>query len=375
LQNATAAIANIGHATVLGIRRWKRWQIAPFLTPLLGDDPRARIRFCRTPAAALRTQARHGGSLIVWAAREPDDFAAAAAAQRAPLLRIEDGFLRSVGLGSNHVGGASLVIDPLGIHFDPRQPSQLEQLLQQGDFDAPLLARAARLRHALVGSGVTKYNVGRPGTVPLGGAAGQRRVLVVGQVEDDASVRFGAPQIHSNRALLAAVRGAEPGAWIVYKPHPDTEAGNRRGALADHEALRHADRVVRGVSLTALLPGIDTLHTMTSLAGFEALLRGVAVTAWGAPFYAGWGLTRDRVALPRRTRRCTLDELVAAALISYPRYFDWRRGAACEAEQVAAALAQRSAIPVRPPPWQRPLLWCRGMARSYLGNDPGGGPG
>jgi len=54
------------------------------------------------------------------------------------------------------------------------------------------------------------------------------------------------------------------------------------------------------------------------------LLRGVPVTCWGTPFYAGWGLTEDRAPLPpgRRGVPRTLDELVAAALILYPRYLD-----------------------------------------------------
>jgi capsular polysaccharide export protein len=70
---------------------------------------------------------------------------------------------------------------------------------------------------------------------------------------------------------------------------------------------------------------------MTSLLGFEALLRGKAVTCLGAPFYAGWGLTRDLGSVPLRRMRApdgyplppvTLEALTYAALIAYPRYFD-----------------------------------------------------
>ena len=65
-------------------------------------------------------------------------------------------------------------------------------------------------------------------------------MLVPGQVEDDASIRWGAPGVKTNLELLRAARAAEPDAWIVYKPHPDTEAGTRAGRLDDAEALRHA---------------------------------------------------------------------------------------------------------------------------------------
>ncbi|MDB5972035.1 MAG: beta-3-deoxy-D-manno-oct-2-ulosonic acid transferase [Hydrocarboniphaga sp.] len=322
-------------SVVLGIKPWKRWQIRRFLGP--------GVVYTLKPERALREQARRGGGIAVWAAREPAGFAAAAAAQNAPLLRIEDGFLRSVGLGSNHVGGASLVVDAEGIYFDSRTPSALEKRLQAGGFEPALLNRAAALRRSLIDSGLSKYNIGERRGVDIGGATGQRRLLVVGQVENDASLRLGSPLLRGNLELLRRVRAAEPQAWIVYKPHPDTEAGTRPGALADAAVLSHADQIVRGVSITTLFGQIDALHTLTSLAGFEALLRGVAVTTWGQPFYAGWGLTDERAPNPRRTRRLTLDELVAGALIVYPRYADPRTGAACEVEAVVAQLAAAGA--------------------------------
>jgi capsular polysaccharide export protein len=71
---------------------------------------------------------------------------------------------------------------------------------------------------------------------------------------------------------------------------------------------------------------VDEVHVLTSLAGFEALLRGVRVVVWGCPFYMGWGLTEDRESLPRRTRRLGIDELVAAALIVYPTYVSQNSG-------------------------------------------------
>ena len=65
---------------------------------------------------------------------------------------------------------------------------------------------------------------------------------------------------------------------------------------------------------------------MTSLAGFDALLRGKKVVTYGQPFYAGWGLTEDRdqsgPAMQRRRRTLTLDELIAGALLRYPVYWD-----------------------------------------------------
>lgn len=325
---------NAARAQVIGIKPWKRWQIDRFLRPRY-----PRLRYASSASRALRTQARDGGGIVVWAGREPAGFAEAAAARNVAVVRIEDGFLRSVGLGSNHHGGCSLVIDEQGIYFDPRTPSALERLIQTCVFDAALVQRAAQLRRFLVQSGVTKYNIGAKKISTVEAPSGRRKLLVVGQVEDDASIRLGAPDIHRNLDLLAQVRKAEPDAWIIYKPHPDTEAGTRAGRVRDADALRYADGIAKKTSAVDLFAQVDAVHTMTSLLGFEALLRGIAVTTWGLPFYAGWGLTHDRLSLPRRTRRPSLDELVAAALILYPSYVDPVSGAPCDVEHVARQLA------------------------------------
>ncbi len=145
-------------------------------------------------------------------------------------------------------------------------------------------------------------------------------MLVPGQVENDASVLRGGGAIRSNLGLLQAARETRPDAFIVYKPHPDVEAGLRPGRIEPPEALKLADAIAPGASMAHLLDQVDEVHTLTSLSGFEALLRGLDVAVYGLPFYAGWGLTEDREQCPRRTRRLSLDELVAGTLILYPRY-------------------------------------------------------
>ena len=147
-----------------------------------------------------------------------------------------------------------------------------------------------------------------------------RVILVPGQVETDASIAYGAPGIRRNIDLLRAVREANPAAYVLYKPHPDVLAKLRAAGQGEAEALRWCDEVVTDAAMGELLQQVDAVHVLTSLAGFEALLRGKAVTCYGQPFYAGWGLTVDIIPLARRSRRLALDELVAAALILYPVY-------------------------------------------------------
>lgn len=251
--------------------------------------------------------------------------------------QVEDGFLRSVGLGAELRSPWSIVVDSTGIYYDPEAPSDLETLLETGAFDAELTERAALLREAIIAAGIAKYGArGEPVSLPTG----RRLILVPGQVEDDRSVRLGGGRLQSNAALLKAVRETERDAHIVFKPHPDVEAGLRTGGPSPAEADRLADTVVRGASLGSLFEQVDEVHTLTSLTGFEALLRGIAVTTYGAPFYAGWGLTTDRGAIPaRRTKRRTLDELVAAALILYPRYLDPETQLPCAPETIVERFA------------------------------------
>jgi capsular polysaccharide export protein len=206
------------------------------------------------------------------------------------------------------------------MHFDPSVRSDLELLLIETEFDRALLDRARRLMTSLVTRGVTKYNLGKRGAA-IEWPPDRRRILVPGQVEDDLSVLLGGAGAAGNLDLLTRVRAANREAFIAYKPHPDVEAGHRRGRIPDEVVLDYADIIIRDVSTAAVLAEIEELHTLTSLAGFEALLRHRRVTVYGTPFYAGWGLTTDLAAIDRG-RRLSLEELVAGALILYPRYLD-----------------------------------------------------
>ncbi len=291
------------------MRLWKRKPLQRFF------GAEQRVRFSDAPDAAERTGRRR----MIWAGKAtPAD---------AQSVRIEDGFLRSRGLGAELVPPLSLVTDSRGIYYDPRQPSDLDQLVaRRARLSAAQERRAERLIADLIDGQLTKYNLGgHCPPLPQG-----HRILVPGQVEDDTSILCGATEVRSNLALLQATRAANPEAVIVYKPHPDVEAGLRRGAI---DAAGLADVVATHADPAALLDTVQEVWTMTSLLGFEALLRGVQVTTLGMPFYAGWGLTRDQAAPPPwRNVQVSLTGLVHAALIDYPRYFDPVTGQACPVE-------------------------------------------
>ena len=189
---------------------------------------------------------------------------------------------------------------------------------------------------------LTKYNLnGKAYALPKG-----KLILVPGQVEDDASVLNGSHHIQTNLDLLRLFQSNNPNDVIIYKPHPDVEAQLRKGYIPSEDALLYADISAQDADIAYLLSKVAAVHTITYLTGFEALLRGVKVTTYGIPFYAGWGLTTDMASIPaRRTRSSDLYSLIYTTLIAYPRYFDPVTKQACQVEVVLDRLSESQVLP------------------------------
>ena len=279
-------------------------------------------------------------ALLLWGAKEVP--AHTPAMLKNHILRIEDGFVRSVGLGADLRRPSSLVVDNQGIYFNPQHPSRLEDILQNKQFTPAELMRAEQLVALLNKSKVSKYNVEDSSDWAITAKAGQKIVLVVGQVEDDASIQTGCPDISTNLGLLQQVRKQRPEDYIIYKPHPDVLSGNRLGQIPASSVAALADMQIEQASIIQLIEQADELHTLSSLSGFEALLRGKQVYCYGLPFYAGWGLTHDTLQLDRRNRKLKLAELVHASLIDYPDYIDWQSGFYTKPEFIVQQFAGQS---------------------------------
>lgn len=320
-----------GHIAI-GMRLWKRRHLQNVFgrtKPLI---------FRNDPTNAVAQARALGRGLMIWAGRATDELPT-----DLPCLRIEDGFIRSRGLGAELVPPLSLVADDLGIYYDPTRPSRLEKLIAT-PLDAAARSRAEVLLTAIRSAQLSKYNLNAENiTLP----DHPNRILVPGQVEDDASVRLAAGAINTNLALLSAARAAHPDGFIVYKPHPDVEAGLRKGAIPLEQVSGLADLIAPHADPIHLMSQCDRVFTMTSTLGFEALLRGKPVTCTGAPFYAGWGLTDDLGTTPQRRNihpRPDLIQLCYAALIAYPRYIDPVTGMPCPPEIVLHRLITGDAV-------------------------------
>lgn len=312
------------------MRLWKRRPLAEFFasdTAMVFDDNATRA------ADGAETLER---PLMVWAGKEESTHST----HRSP-LRIEDGFLRSRGLGAALVPPLSLVRDDLGIYYDPTRESRLERhIAASTTLSDHARNRAERLIRQITENRLGKYNLDRTLPDGLDDLPDGTRILVPGQVEDDASIRLGTSDVTTNLGLLERVRTQNPNAVIIYKPHPDVEAGLRDGRIPPEKATQYADLIADHADPITLLDHVDAVWTMTSTIGFEAMLRGVPVTCLGAPFYAGWGLTTDMGDIPaRRMVRPDLIALTYAVLIDYPRYFDPITKTACPVEVVVERLA------------------------------------
>ena len=315
--------------------RWKIPFVHQFLSPavsVLKIKPKPRLNNLLPPKYFM---VDYQQSLLVWglAKRMQLEQKCQNDAIVPNIWCMEDGFIRSNGLGATLLAPLSVVIDRQGIYYDATRPSDLETLLVNC---APLSEQQQRrvegLQELLLARQVSKYNVGQHAHLTLASSVKstkQEIILIVGQVEDDLSVQYCGSLITTNAALIRRVRADNPTAYLIYKPHPDVEAGLRIGKVDQH-ILSLVDDVAHNIAIAQCLAVIDSVHTISSLTGFEALLRDKQVVCYGMPFYAGWGLTidKDSETLPKSTflaRRqratpLTLEQLIHCVLIDYPLY-------------------------------------------------------
>jgi capsular polysaccharide export protein len=292
----------------------------------------------------LRAARRAGFEMAAvagWGYKRNAERARAEAARRGlPYLALEDGFMRSIGLGVSGAPPWSIVADDVGIYYDPRRPSQLERLIAAGTPTGPDTRMFLEMmrRHNL-----SKYN-DAPDLHPPPHGDGRPLVIVLDQTVGDISVLTSGADAGTFEAMLDAAHRENPGARLIVRPHPDVIAGRREGYLGTIARRRGVEVLLQRASWPSLAVRAARVYTVTSLAGFEALIRGVPVSCFGLPFYAGWGLTDDRaysgrVACPGRVARPTVEALVEAAYRRYPRYVDPVRGVVCDALDIGQRIA------------------------------------
>lgn len=309
------------------IHGWKTW-LADWLpghSIIRRDKGVSKYEFYTSIAPRLLTD--KNAKVYVWSYREDGFIKEFCFKHNIPYFRIEDGFLRSVALGAEKAPPLSLCFDSPVLYFDASAPSRLEQIIQTHDFaaDPGLMERARTGIRRLLETRLSKYNVGEAIDIEtIYGPKDRKRVLVVGQVEGDQSIIKGGSKVTINNDLVRIAARENPDAQIIYKPHPEVLRGLRKDPPQSNprDVEDIALVMTQDVTLADSFRTVDHVYTISSLSGFEALIRGIPVTCFGMPFYAGWGATTDKLACPRRTARRTAEEIFAAAYILYPTYFD-----------------------------------------------------
>ncbi|EAI2839558.1 capsular polysaccharide biosynthesis protein [Campylobacter jejuni] len=328
--------ANSNRLFMLGFTLWKRYFIKPFFKAKNNE-----IIFLNSIKSLARYKLKEDDKFFIWGKKYDENTLKNLLLVKAKeqnltsftpkVSLVEDGFIRSISLGSDLTRPFSLIVDDKGLYIDPNKVSKLEELLQNEIFDKNMLNRAKNIIKTLLENRFSKYNGLKHEDLKINAKIGQKVILIPAQVEDDASMILGGFGL-STLDLLKEVRSKNQDAYIIFKPHPDVLSGNRVGLKDETLILEFCDEIVKDCSIDSAIKIADEIHTITSTSGFDALLRAKKVFTYGMPFYAGWGLTKDKYRCERRTRKLSLEELVAGALITYPRYINPKTKTLCEIE-------------------------------------------
>lgn len=255
-----------------------------------------------------------------------------AAVKNISVIFNEDGFIRSI-LPHGMEGGEyefirshSAIFDINGIYLNARVPSGLECLLNSDqEVSYNEILKAKKIIDKILINKISKYNH-QPIYTPDIGRIGATKVLVIDQVNGDKAIAYGLASENTFMEMLEAAVVENPNADILIKSHPQKSKGHY-GDINQYSNVYFVDEPINPISL---LEYVDKVYVCTSQMGFEACMCGKEVHVFGMPFYAGWGITRDRLTCSRRTRRRNLVEVFYYAYMVYTHYGSYKQNAECD---------------------------------------------
>ncbi|BFM01538.1 capsular polysaccharide biosynthesis protein [Psychrobacter alimentarius] len=226
--------------------------------------------------------------IYIWGYKAPPYFIEYVRAQGLDIFFLEDGFIRSGPDDDSSTPPLSIVMDSQAPYFDTTRPNDLTDLIANFDFeqDGYDEALAQEMLDYYVSHRVSKYNH-QPyiDVTPIYGTKDRERILVLGQVPHDDSLKYGGGKDFTLLDVVKKAISENPNAQIIVKPHPMTlDNPNIVSTLIELDCLV----LTQSIHLVDALETIDHVYTITSLGGFEALLRGIKVTTLGQPFYKNY---------------------------------------------------------------------------------------
>lgn len=229
------------------------------------------------------------------------------------VVRVEDGFIRSKGLGSNKTKPLSLVFEESNhLYFDASRKSDIDNLILNTK-----LTEAEELKSKVFLKNIRALKITKYGLDTTSFNVDNASVLVVGQVEDDQSVVLGGG-VKTNLELVELACRENPEKKIYYKRHPDILSGNRVAESNIEDILMLATVIDHALEVEEIVKSFDITYVNTSLMGFEILISGGKVRVVGKPFYWGLGLTNDYISTNRA--QCSIEELAYKVYVMFPEY-------------------------------------------------------
>lgn len=237
---------------------------------------------------------------------------------------LEDGFIRSLGLGVEGSPSFSIVEDDLGIYYDATTPSKLENFFNYYDFqnDIKLMEKTQEAIKLIQKYNISKYNSAPNIKDDFFQDDKKKKVLIIAQTAGDASLEYGLGNSYSTDEMIDTAIEENPKASIYIKIHPDVLSGKKKSDIDVSKLENRCHIISENVNPISLLKHFDKVYTKTSQMGFEALLVGCECVCFGVPFYAGWGVTQDKQRCERRKRVLSVEEIFAGAYILYSRYYN-----------------------------------------------------
>ncbi|MEA2019526.1 MAG: hypothetical protein U9N59_13890, partial [Campylobacterota bacterium] len=270
-------------AICIGFSLWKERYLKEYL-------PKYSLSFTnhRTPSwklISLFESIDRGFEVFIWSYKEDDKLNNYFTKNNISITRVEDGFIRSIGLGVHETKPLSLVFDSKGIYFDSSTESDLNYILKTNaiHYTDEQLEESKKLINTITTKGISKYNFPKKDENIEYKIENKKVVLVVGQVEDDMSIKYGCSRSTTNLNLIQNAREENKDAFIIYKPHPDTLTGIRKAKSTLAQWKEYVNEVDTTHRLDSLIKYSEHIYTITSLSGFEALMYGKKVTCFGSP--------------------------------------------------------------------------------------------
>jgi capsule polysaccharide export protein KpsC/LpsZ len=244
------------------------------------------------------------------------------------ISRVEDGYLRSFYLGKEHNQANSLVIDNESLHFDKNGKSIIHELISEEIDEKITNQHAEYFIKFCKNNFITKYsaiNKTHLKTIEqinnLFPAA--NFIGVVGQKPNDKSMIYGNPKSYSNFSIFYKALKENKDSIIIFKQHPDVVDNSLTDILVKLFCIFSKRTFFikdKFLSPIYFINRSNVIYTISSTIGFEALIHDKKTVVFGTPFYAGYGLTEDRVKIERKKKLITKEQLIYNYIYRYCKY-------------------------------------------------------